>query len=130
MKRLAIAFASLFLLTIASFPQSKPTENQCRLSLSEAPEVRGFRLGMSMEQATSRFPALETTADEFRFADLTVVFARETKQDVHQGFSGFYIIREGLFPGFADVRSFRLEFLDDRLTAISITYDGGDIPHA
>src|SRR5205823_14303018 len=39
-------------------PQRETLGEKCSLSIAQAPELRGFHLGMSMEEVKARFPQL------------------------------------------------------------------------
>ncbi|MDQ6653484.1 MAG: hypothetical protein M3Y84_12155, partial [Acidobacteriota bacterium] len=47
-----------FLTLLLIIPGEFGCSNKCELDLDHAPEVRGFRLGMTLDSFRSRFPAL------------------------------------------------------------------------
>ena len=85
---------------------------KCALKLAELttpPELRGFRVGMTMEEVRARLPKAQfPPADEFGFASLNIF------PDYEQG------IDKKSFEG---VRTVSLEFLDNRVTAVWLGYD-------
>ena len=86
--------------------------DKCTLKLAElttSPELRGFRVGMTLEEVRARLPKAQfPRADEFGFASMNVF------PDYEQG------IDKKSFEG---VRTVSLEFMDDRVTAVWVGYD-------
>lgn len=86
--------------------------DKCTLKLAELttpPELRGFRVGMTLDEVRARLPKAQfPRADEFGFASMNVF------PDYEQG------IDKKSFEG---VRTISLEFMDDRVTAVWIGYD-------
>lgn len=77
--------------------------------LSPAQELRGFRVGMTVEQVSARLPKLQLRpADEFGFTSLNIF------PDYEPG------IDKTAFEG---VRTVSLEFLDGRVSSLWIGYD-------
>src|SRR2546430_17571559 len=59
----SLSLLSFLLLLI--IPGEFGCSNKCKLDLDHAPEVRGFRLGMTLDSIRSRFPNLpEVTPDK------------------------------------------------------------------
>jgi hypothetical protein len=87
-------------------------ESKCSLKLAELPaaaELRGFRVGMTIEQVKARLPKLQLRpADEFGFTSHNIF------PDYEQG------IDKASFVG---VRTVSLDFLDGRVFSIWIGYD-------
>jgi hypothetical protein len=87
-------------------------ESKCSLKLTElpvVPELRGFRLGMTIEQVKARLPKVQVRpADEFGFTSLNIFPVYEPGID-KQTFEG--------------VRTISLEFLDDHVSSLWIGYD-------
>jgi len=88
---------------------------KCELRLAQSPALRGFRLGMTMGEISSRFPRYEITeADSCGHRNLTL--------DAAWG----RLKAEARDPrDFEGVKNVRLAFLDGRLTYIRMTYDNG-----
>jgi len=114
--------------------QSNDNSNRntkCTLTLAQAPEIRGFHLGMSMEQVLARFPGLLIEpANEFGSTKIELVFLDGTSptlnpKDVTNARydSKVYINREK-FSGFDGVFTIYLRFFDSRISLIRIMYDG------
>jgi ankyrin repeat protein len=103
-------------LIIGSAKANKTTA--CELSMSQAPEVRGIRLGMNLKGAAARLhPSSVSEPDscgrqtlEFDWADDLLGQTAPRPQE------------------FSGVRRLRLGFLDGRLAYFRVTYDGEAAP--
>ncbi len=111
----AIKFRAAFILIflVCLFPIAATAQTvPCKLSLSSlpaAPELNGFHLGMTMEQAKAHVPQIV-----FGPTDLL----GSNKTTVNPGFDP-----NADKTKFQDVRSISLEFLDGRLVSLWIGYD-------
>ncbi|HKQ54001.1 MAG TPA: hypothetical protein VJT74_16615 [Pyrinomonadaceae bacterium] len=87
-------------------------DGKCTLKLAElttSPELRGFRVGMTVEEVRARLPKAQfPRADEFGFASLNIF------PDYEQG------IDKKSFEG---VRTVSLEFMDNKVSAVWLGYD-------
>lgn len=82
---------------------------QCPLTLSESPELRGFRLGMSINQVKARASNLILgKINQVGLQNGKIIYTRSTKEN-----------RDS-----SKVKSVELEFLDNKLASIRVTYDG------
>jgi len=85
---------------------------QCTLKsdqLSDAPELHGFRLGMTPEQAKARVPLIQFGhADEIGIIKTSINPLYDPRFDK---------------VAFADVRTISLDFLDEKLTTLWIGYE-------
>lgn len=144
-------------------PAAKAPVARCSLTTANAPELRGFRLGMSLEQVHARLPGLRTEyydvgpgsvyynekiADEFGFFVLKldpVDFIRMAQDSIavsdydrrkylsQDSISRTYyrqrpvaetMINTRRYPGFEGARQVALSFVDERVAAIRVNYDG------
>lgn len=101
-----LLLTTLFLLSGATFINAQ--ENKCALKNNQAPELRGFRLGMTTEQVKARVPLVSLQPpDEF-------------------GLSKAYVsgseLKEGSKADFSGVTGIGFEFLDGRVTQIAVGY--------
>ena len=104
----SILVVIVFFFPLAVAPQTVP----CKVSfnsLPAAPELKGFHLGMTMEQAKAHVPQ--------------IVFGRtdslgSSKTTINPGFDP-----QADKSKFQDVRSISLDFLDGRLVSLWIGYD-------
>jgi hypothetical protein len=107
-KKLAFTLTLIFACTSAAIGQ----ESRCVIKLAElpsAPELRGFRVGMTVEQVKARLPKLQIRpADEFGVTSVNIF------PDYESG------IDKTAFEG---VRSISLDVLDGRVFSIWIGYD-------
>jgi hypothetical protein len=108
LKQLTLILALLITCSLHPFAQ----EAKCTLKLSELPsipELRGFHLGMTLDEVRARLPKAQIRpADEFGFTAFNIFPDYETAIDK---------------KAFENVRSISLEFLDGRATSIWIGYD-------
>jgi hypothetical protein len=102
----------VLLLIIICASAASAQEGKCTLKLAELAqpaELRGFHVGMTMEEVRARLPKAQLPhADEFGFASLNIF------PDYEAG------IDKTAFEG---VRTVSLDFLDDRVTAVWVGYD-------
>ena len=105
-----LAFILIFLFACASVISAQ--EAKCSLKLADLPsisELRGFHIGMTIDQVKARFPNIRLRpADEFGFTALNIFPDYETGIDK---------------AAFAGVRSISLEFVDGRVSSVWIGYD-------
>jgi hypothetical protein len=105
--------ASIFMLIVYVFPVAVAAQTvPCKVplsSLSAAPELKGFQLGMTMEEAKLQAPLLV-----FPPADPL----GNIKTTINPGFDP-----RAEKSKFQDVRTISLDFLDGRLVALWIGYD-------
>jgi hypothetical protein len=70
-----------------AYGQSNDNGNRstkCTLSLAQTPEIRGFRLGMNMEQVPARFPGLNIeSANEIGSTKIELVFLDGTSPSLN-----------------------------------------------
>lgn len=103
---------SAIILTLACIYPAAGQEAKCLIKLAEIPsmqELRGFHVGMTIEQLKARLPKLEVRpADEFGFTSLNIF------PDYEPG------IDKTSFDG---VRTISLEMLDGRVFSIWIGYN-------
>jgi len=102
-----LILALLFLFTVAPIEAQQCTQKIA--DLPAAPELYGFRLGMSKEDVKTRVPqAVFGRSDDFGVLKTTINPYFDPKIDKTK---------------FASVRSVSLDFLDDRLTSLWIGFD-------
>ena len=108
LKRFLVAISLILACTYAAVGQ----ESKCVLKLAELPtvsELRGFSIGMTVEQVKARVPKLQVkAADEFGFTSLNIFPDYEAGIDK---------------TAFAGVRTVSLDILDGRVFSVWIGYD-------
>ncbi len=108
-----IAPCAVLLLIILCASTIAAQERPCTLKLADlpaAPELMGFRLGMTTDQVRARIPqVLFPKADDFGVAKTSINPDFDTRID------------KTTFPG---VRTVSLDFLDGRLTSLWLGFDG------
>jgi hypothetical protein len=97
-------------------PQTDKAEApQCKRTLEQAPELRGLKLGMSLQQVSKLYPGATT---KFSAAGMrNKVYGleeREISRDAEHGASASRL---------ADVHAIELDFIDGRLYRMRIYYD-------
>ena len=99
-------------LIIASISSAAGQESKCLVKLVDLPsaaELRGFRIGMTIEQVKARLPQLQVRpANEFGFTSFNIFPDYESGIDK---------------TAFGGVRSVSLDVLDGRVFSIWIGYD-------
>ena len=104
---LRLLLASLFSVSIATAQQSNCSLRLDRLP--DAPELRGFHMGMTYDQVKSRVPQIQFgRVDEFGVSKTSI--------------SPFFDPRFDK-ASFADVRTISLDFLDGKLVTLWIGYE-------
>ncbi len=103
--------ASLYLILLLAAIVSAQG-NQCSMKMADlpqAPELRGFRLGMTLEQAKTRVPQIVFGhTDEFGLSKTSINPDFDSRIDK---------------TNFEDVRTVSLEFLDGRVTSVWIGFE-------
>jgi hypothetical protein len=113
-KPIPIIKKTLWLLVLALCPVATASAQQSSCSakidqLPDAPELRGFHLGMTYDQVKARVPPIQFgRADEFGVA----------KTSINPSFSAQFDK-----ASFADVRTISLDFLDGKLVTLWIGYE-------
>ncbi|MDQ3685824.1 MAG: hypothetical protein M3430_09510 [Acidobacteriota bacterium] len=101
-----LLLTTLLLLSGATFINAQ--ENKCTLKINQAPELRGFRLGMTLEQTKGQFPFVRVqVSNKFDFHKQGWVTADDLKENAN----------------FKGVEGLSLTFLDDKLIEIGVNYD-------
>jgi len=84
MKLTRLLLTTLLLLSGGTFINAQ--ETKCTLKINQAPELRGFRLGMTWEQVKNRAPRIELgTQDEFGHSKATL-YKRSLKEGEEESF--------------------------------------------
>ena len=89
--------------TVAAQPPQPPA---CPLKLENAPELRGFRLGMPLSQVKARFPEVEVKTAEFGLG--WMLFSPANLKGSAETLSG--------------IETVSLVFIDEQLSALSLIY--------
>lgn len=108
-KRIA---ASFFLVSLCAFACAAQDAAKCNLTLAQLPqaeELRGFHLGMTVEQVKARIPKLPLAVDAYNVAKTSI--SPDFNKDVDKA-------------SLQGVRTVSFEFLDDRLFSLGIAYNG------
>ncbi|MBA3766652.1 MAG: hypothetical protein H0W99_06625 [Acidobacteria bacterium] len=109
MRCLARLSLSLILFIICA-AGGRAQETKCALSLGQSPELRGLRLGMTVEQVKARFKIIETEeADAFGVAKLQL-------DPGHEGVKS------------EAVRDIAIELINERIVSIRLVYNPLDSP--
>ena len=120
MKRIVTAAAIVMVTALAGFSQTQATGSgvsPCTLNVSQAPAIRGLRLGMKTGDVLRLFPG---TADQ---ADIKTVLSRI---DDYPHFGVFtFGVRPSDYPGkerFAGIEVINFVFLDGQIAEFDVQY--------
>jgi hypothetical protein len=113
---IALVFGLVFTAVAQTSNTGASGTNECKLKLSQAPAIRGIRLGMSAEQVLAQIPGAESDSnflavlsrDYFGSRNATVV-------------PGNYATSKEKFAG---INAISLSFLDGRLLTFFVQYNG------
>ena len=108
--------ASLHLACAASEPWT--------VKMEQSPELRGFRLGMSLQDIQKRFPGFPTvSANQFGLATVEVsnTYVRNVI-DRPAGENVISLVSASSFPELSGVKHVELKLLDGRLTEVTVYY--------
>lgn len=142
MKRLTLFAIFVLALSSVVWAQDKSAGLQkpkCTLTLTQAPELRGFRLGMEQQRVLARFPGLSLDrADKFGHTKVSLIVMdhedypggsvgrdRGVQKDIAvtspEGQSFF--VDSSRFPNLKGVKRIRLRFIDGRISYLQVGYD-------
>lgn len=99
-------------------PAPLPTPSNCKLTLAQAPVIRGLRLGMTSDELFTIFPANEQTqldrAQKLKSAELAPHFGYASFQ--------FSISEYPTLDGFTGIGLINIGFLDRKVVSIDASY--------
>lgn len=100
----------------------------CNLSLAQSPELRGYRLGMSVEQVQARVPGAGFAKDWPLNRQAIVLRPRPPSDRMLDGlrvrnYSDAALIDNSVFPGYEGVREISLYFTNGQLSTIEGSYE-------
>lgn len=113
---------SVFVLMILAVVTSSalgqtPTEQKCSLTLAQSPVIRGLKLGMDMDEVLRQFPG--RSEDPYVRSALLSADSQFGLVKFHA--PTYQYKSEKRFEG---ISQFDFEFLDKRLTSLSVQYQG------
>jgi hypothetical protein len=114
-KGLLIAIMTGLVSTVAA-QTSGSGPGECKLTLAQAPAIRGIRLGMTVDQVLAQVPGSE--ADSNLLAGLSRDYFGSRNVTVAPG--NYATAKEK----FAGINSINLSFLDGRLLSFHVRYNG------
>jgi hypothetical protein len=112
---------------LAAQPQETDTQ-KCDLKVTEAPELRGFRLGQTIQDVLGRFPGVRLVEPIFGGFDwhlnLSFFPAYHTypAAAIHNQSTGA-VIDMRFVPGFEGVKNIKVRFTEGRISRYRIEYD-------
>lgn len=120
-----MAITRLLMLGLVVMLHFACTVNQpCTVKLEQSPELRGFRLGMSMSDIQKRFPGFPAvSANQFGLATIEIssVYARSVlDRQVDDNVVSF--VSASPFPELNELKHVELKLLDGRLIEIMVYY--------
>jgi hypothetical protein len=100
-------------------------QKKCTKTLAEAPELRGFKLGMTLDQIRKRIPNFKINKpDEFGFAKGTI-YSSEAKSSLDNP-QGTYV-NPSKYPEFKEIFMADLGLINERVVRIKIGYPSGEL---
>jgi hypothetical protein len=142
MKRLTLS--ALFVLALSSLAWGQGNSGglqnaKCTLTLAQAPELRGFRLGMNQERVLARFPGISVErVDAFGLTKVRLTLMnhddypggsvgrdRGVQIDIAAGTTEgrSFLVDSSRFPDLKGVNGIRLRFIDGRISYLQMGYD-------
>lgn len=113
---IALVFGSVSTVMAQTSNTGASGTNECKVTLAQAPAIRGIRLGMSVEQVLAQVPGSE--ADSNFLANLSRDYFGSRNVTVVP--SNYATSKEK----FAGINSISLSFLDGRLLSFFVHYNG------
>ena len=108
-KRLALLLVTLVALCPDAAPaRQSPVQRTCSLTVEQSPALRGFRLGMTLDQFKARVPGVSARDQAFGFKSIYLSSERLKELDA-AGYEGVWHISAG--------------FLDERLVTLEVEYN-------
>jgi hypothetical protein len=138
MKQIILFSLLTLILCVPAFGQKssekKPT---CTLGISQSPEMRGFRMGMTQAAVLARLPGVTVgKPDKFGLARLRLAIIDSSalvmtpkgngiQADMSGGPSdgNAFVLDSVRFPAFKGVRLLQMRFIEGRLSYLQVTYD-------
>jgi hypothetical protein len=115
MKRLLLLATVLGAASVVAGQTPSATAGDCKLTVAQAPGIRGLRLGMTIDQTLAVFPSAQADSEVRRQLGRDYFGSQSASVDPAK-----YESKEK----FVGVNSINLSFLDGRLTNFSILYKG------
>lgn len=139
MKQIILFSLLLLILCVPAFGQ-KTTQNKpaCTLGISQSPELRGFRMGMTQAAVLARLPGVTVEKpDKFGLARLRLSIIdpssliklsakdKGVEPDIAAGTGegSAFVLESTRFPALKGVRKLQMRFIDGRLSYLQVTYD-------
>ena len=106
---------AIVLLSASVVTGQTPSTSDCKMTFARAPEIRGLRLGMTIDQALAVFPGSQADS---------ALQARLAKDNFGEQYTSVDPAKYDSKEKFIDVNGITLSFLDARLFYFSIWYKG------
>jgi len=139
MKRIILFSLLLLILCVPALGQTSTEKKpSCTLGISQSPELRTFRLGMTPAAVLARLPGVTVgKPDKFGLVRLrlsvidssTLIVPTAKSSGVQSDMSAgpnegsAFVLDSARFPAFKGVRRLQMRFIDGRLSYLQITYD-------
>ena len=141
MKKQIIFGLLLFILCLPVFAQKKTESDtpKCTLGLSQSPELRGFRMGMTQAAVLSKFPGVTIEKpDKFGLSRLRLSITEPTpliktapnrdkavQPDIIASpeAGSAFMLDSSRFPALKGTRIIQMRFIDSRLSYLQISYN-------
>ena len=110
---------SLFLILISAIFFCSSCSQPCTLTPASAPELRGFRLGMTLDEIKRKYPKLPPIGVS-EFGVSKIYFDRMPK--VEQSSGEYTFVNADFMDEFKGTRRVYLQVIDNRVAAVKVVY--------
>jgi hypothetical protein len=113
----------IILLLVAGVVSACKSEQPCTIKLEQSPELRGFRLGMSVSESQRRFPGFATpNADDLGLASVEISNSPSNTGPRFTGEGTINLVNASPWPELNQLKYTQLKLLDGRLVEITVYY--------
>lgn len=100
---------------------------KCTITLAQSQEIRGFRLGMTLDELKQKFPNLPEPKYEPRYKSDSIFGLPELEfysVSSHENSSGTttVFVDKNQYPDFKGIHNIIVQFLDNKICSIKVTY--------
>jgi hypothetical protein len=126
-------FCVMFVLGVSLMLQAScansVTTPKCTITLAQSPEMRGFRLGMTLDELKQKFPNLPEPKYEPQYKYSSkyglpeLEFYSSNKNEVMYGTTAGLRVDANQYADFKGVHNIIVQFLDNKICSIKVSYE-------